>query len=96
MYFNTHAQKISDLCVSCVFFVFSYARAASFCSSLLDAQTRARYRTRTHTRTHARARGCFWQVPTAFLLERPLVMASSLLDAYPCLRNARLHSMVGQ
>lgn len=34
------------------------------------------------------------QVPTALLLERPLVMSSVLLDAYPCLRKARVHSMV--
>lgn len=34
------------------------------------------------------------QVPTALLLERPLVMSSTLLDAYPCLRKSRVHSMV--
>ncbi|CAM9971551.1 unnamed protein product [Ascophyllum nodosum] len=33
-------------------------------------------------------------VPTALLLERPLVMSSALLDAYPCLKNSRVHSMV--
>ncbi|CBN77820.1 conserved unknown protein [Ectocarpus siliculosus] len=33
-------------------------------------------------------------VPTALLLERPLVMSSTLLDAYPCLRKSRVHSMV--
>lgn len=35
------------------------------------------------------------QVPTALLLERPLVMSSTLLDAYPCLRKSRVHSLVG-
>lgn len=35
------------------------------------------------------------QVPTALLLERPLVMSSVLLDAYPCLRKSRVHGMVG-
>lgn len=34
------------------------------------------------------------QVPTAVLLERPLVMSASLLDAYPCLRKSRIHDMV--
>lgn len=34
------------------------------------------------------------QVPTALLLERPLVMSSTLLGAYPCLRKSRVHSMV--
>lgn len=34
------------------------------------------------------------QVPTALLLERPLVMSSSLLEAYPCLQKSRVHSMV--
>ncbi len=34
------------------------------------------------------------KVPTALLLERPLVMSSMLLDAYPCLRRSRVHSMV--
>lgn len=34
------------------------------------------------------------QVPTAMLLERPLVMSASLLDAYPCLRKSRIHDMV--
>lgn len=34
------------------------------------------------------------QVPTALLLERPLVMSSTLLDAYPCLRKSRVHSLV--
>ncbi|CAM9347711.1 unnamed protein product [Laminaria digitata] len=33
-------------------------------------------------------------VPTALLLERPLVMSSTLLDAYPCLRKSRVHSLV--
>lgn len=38
---------------------------------------------------------CFrQQVPTALLLERPLVMSSTLLDAYPCLRKSRVHSLV--
>lgn len=36
----------------------------------------------------------FWQVPTALLLERPLVMSSKLLHAYPCLKEARVHKMV--
>lgn len=36
------------------------------------------------------------QVPTALLLERPLVMSSTLLDAYPCLRKSPIHSTVSE